>query len=256
MPISGRVSAMPGTGCSARSNRIGSCHQRDAAVSAGVSSKGKRHDRHRRHHRPPKSSTAAAIRPSRSMWCWKSGAIGRAAVPSGASTGAHEAVELRDGDKARYGGKGVQKAVDAVNGEIFDALRGIDAAEQVADRQHHDRPRRHAEQEPAGRQRHPGRVARGRQGRGAESATCRCIAMSAASRARTLPVPMMNIINGGVHADNPIDIQEFMILPVGAATLRRGGAHGRGDLPRAEEGAAGCRPQHQCRRRRRLRAEP
>ena len=110
------------------------------------------------------------------------GSIGRAAVPSGASTGAHEAVELRDGDKARYLGKGVLKAVDAVNGEIFDALGGMDGRGAGPDRRDHDRARRHAEQEPARRQRHPRRVARRRQGRRRNPSTCRSIAMSAAPR--------------------------------------------------------------------------
>ena len=110
------------------------------------------------------------------------GSMGRAAVPSGASTGAHEAVELRDGDKARYLGKGVLKAVDAVNGEIFDALGGMDAEDQVADRRGHDRARRHAEQEPARRQRHPRRVAGGRQGRRRSRSACRSTATSAAPR--------------------------------------------------------------------------
>ena len=94
------------------------------------------------------------------------GSIGRAAVPSGASTGAHEAVELRDGDKARYLGKGVQKAVEAVNGEIFEALERHGGRGAGPDRPDHDRSRRHAEQEPARRQRHPRRFARLRQGGG------------------------------------------------------------------------------------------
>ena len=92
----------------------------------------------------------------------ESGATGRAAVPSGASTGAHEAVELRDGDPGAIGGKGVLQAVANVEGEIFEAIGGMDAGEQVADRRHADRPRRHAQQGAAGRQRHPRRVARGR----------------------------------------------------------------------------------------------
>ena len=93
------------------------------------------------------------------------GSRGRAAVPSGASTGAHEAVELRDGDKKRYLGKGVRKAVDAVDGEIFDAIGGMDAEAQAKIDETHDRARRHAQQGAARRQRHPRRVARGRQGR-------------------------------------------------------------------------------------------
>ena len=183
------------------------------------------------------------------------GALGRAAVPSGASTGAHEAVELRDGGK-RYGGKGVEKAVAAVNGEIFDTLCGMEAEDQIRlDRLMCDAGR-HAQQVAPRRQRHPRRLARRRQGRGRWRRTCRSTNMSAAPRRSTLPVPLMNIVNGGVHADNPIDFQEFMIMPVGAPTFTRSPAHGRRDLPHAEEGAARRRPQHQCRRRGRLRAEP
>ena len=150
------------------------------------------------------------------------GALGRAAVPSGASTGTHEAVELRDGDKKRYAGKGVAKAVAAVNGEIFECLSGLDALDQVEDRPRDDRPRRHAQQGAPRRQCHPWRVAGGGEGSGRRVAACRSTAMSAARGAHILPVPMMNIVNGGAHADNAIDFQEFMILPVGAPTLRRG----------------------------------
>ncbi|HEX6843226.1 MAG TPA: phosphopyruvate hydratase [Stellaceae bacterium] len=148
----------------------------------------------------------------------ETGAFGRAAVPSGASTGAHEAVELRDGDKGRYGGKGVRRAADAVNGEIFDALSGFDAADQVAlDRVLIDLD---------------GTANKGRLGANAILGVSLAAAKASAidldqplyryvggAYARTLPVPQMNIINGGVHADNPIDIQEFMIMPVGAPTL-------------------------------------
>ena len=145
-----------------------------------------------------------------------SGAMGRAAVPSGASTGAHEAVEKRDGGK-RYGGRGVQEAVGAVNGEIFDALSGFDAADQLAI----DRTLIALDGTPN----------KGRLGANAVLGVSLGCAKASASEldqplyryvggvfARTLPVPMMNIINGGVHADNPIDIQEFMIMPVGAPT--------------------------------------
>ncbi|HUN51744.1 MAG TPA: phosphopyruvate hydratase [Candidatus Sulfotelmatobacter sp.] len=148
----------------------------------------------------------------------ESGTIGRAAVPSGASTGAHEAVELRDGDKSRYGGKGVRKALEAVNGELFDALSGRDAGEQIAI----DRAMIALD----------GTANKGRLGANAILGISLAVAKAAAAdcglplwryvggaAARTLPVPMMNIINGGVHADNPIDIQEFMIMPVGAATM-------------------------------------
>ncbi|WP_225765627.1 phosphopyruvate hydratase [Inquilinus sp. Marseille-Q2685] len=148
----------------------------------------------------------------------ESGAFGRAAVPSGASTGAHEAVELRDGDKSVYGGKGVTKAVDAVNGELFDALTGLDAEDQIA----LDRTMIELDGTPN----------KGRLGANAILGVSLAVARAAAedaglplyryvggAYASTLPVPLMNIINGGAHADNPIDIQEFMILPVGAPTL-------------------------------------
>jgi enolase len=146
------------------------------------------------------------------------GSLGRAAVPSGASTGAHEAVELRDGDNARYLGKGVQKAVEAVNGDLFDALGGMDAEQQVQiDQIMIDRD---------------GTPNKSRLGANAILGVSLAVAKAAAesfdmplyryvggTSARTLPVPMMNIINGGVHADNPIDFQEFMIMPVGAASF-------------------------------------
>ena len=144
----------------------------------------------------------------------ESGASGRAAVPSGASTGSHEALELRDGGE-RYGGKGVRKAVDAVNGEIFDVLSGMDADDQLAV----DRMMVELD----------GTANKGRLGANAILGVSLAVAKAAAedaglplfryvggAHARTLPVPMMNIINGGAHADNPIDIQEFMIMPVGA----------------------------------------
>jgi enolase len=146
------------------------------------------------------------------------GSNGRAAVPSGASTGAHEAVELRDGDKARYGGKGVRKAVDAVNGEIFDALSGMDAEAQAKI----DETLIALDGSPN----------KGRLGANAILGVSLAVAKAAAAAtqtplyryvggtaARVLPVPMMNILNGGVHADNPIDFQEFMIMPVGSPSF-------------------------------------
>jgi enolase len=149
------------------------------------------------------------------------GSLGRAAVPSGASTGAHEAVELRDGDKARYLGKGVRKAVDAVNGEILEALADMAAEEQVQI----DQTLIELDGTPN----------KGRLGANAILGVSLAVAKAAAesfdmplyryvggTSARTLPVPMMNIINGGVHADNPIDFQEFMIMPVGAPTFSEG----------------------------------
>ena len=149
----------------------------------------------------------------------ESGALGRAAVPSGASTGAHEAIEKRDGDPKRYAGKGVLQAVDAVNGEIFDALSGRDAQEQAAI--------------DAAMIALDGTANKGRLGANAILGVSLAVAKAAAAHlemplyryiggvdACVLPVPMMNVINGGVHADNPIDIQEFMIMPVAAATMR------------------------------------
>jgi enolase len=149
------------------------------------------------------------------------GSMGRAAVPSGASTGAHEAVELRDGDKARYLGKGVQKAVGAVTGEIFDAIGGVDAEQQV--------------QIDEALITLDGTPNKSRLGANAILGVSLAVAKAAAqanglplyryvggTSARTLPVPMMNIINGGVHADNPIDFQEFMIMPVGGKTFAEG----------------------------------
>lgn len=149
----------------------------------------------------------------------QSGAFGRAAVPSGASTGVHEAVELRDGDKKRYGGKGVEKAVNNVNEEIYDALAGLDAEDQIAiDQAMIDLD---------------GTENKGRLGANAILAVSLAVAKAQAEEAglplyrylggtmaRTLPVPMMNIVNGGQHADNPIDIQEFMIMPVSASSIK------------------------------------
>jgi len=146
------------------------------------------------------------------------GSIGRAAVPSGASTGAHEAVELRDGDKERYLGKGVQKAVEAVNGEIFEALSDHAVEDQV-----------HIDQVMIDLDGTPNKSRLGANAILGVSLACAKAAAESfdmplyryvgGTSARTLPVPMMNIINGGVHADNPIDFQEFMILPVGAASF-------------------------------------
>ena len=148
------------------------------------------------------------------------GSIGRAAVPSGASTGAHEAFEKRDGDKSRYGGKGVLKAVDAVNGEIY---RRPVAACDAEDQRRIDRllidAGRHDEQGPPGRQRHPRRVSLATAKAAASLGGLPLYKYVGGVSARVLPVPMMNIINGGAHADNPIDIQEFMILPTGADTF-------------------------------------
>ncbi len=149
------------------------------------------------------------------------GALGRAAVPSGASTGAHEAMELRDGDKDRYLGKGVRNAVDAVNGEIFDAIGGFDAEDQVK-----------IDTTMIALDGTPNKARLGANAiLGVSLAAAKAAAISnnlplyryvGGVNARTLPVPMMNIINGGAHADNPIDFQEFMILPAGAPTFAEG----------------------------------
>ncbi|TFW63049.1 phosphopyruvate hydratase [Bradyrhizobium sp. MOS001] len=153
------------------------------------------------------------------------GALGRAAVPSGASTGAHEAVELRDGDKARYLGKGVTKAVGAVNGEIFEALSGLDAEQQAQ-----------IDQIMIDLDGTPNKSRLGANAILGVSLACAKAAANSldmplyryvgGTSARLLPVPMMNIINGGVHADNPIDFQEFMILPVGASSFAEGLRYG------------------------------
>ncbi len=149
------------------------------------------------------------------------GASGRAAVPSGASTGAHEAVERRDGDKGRYQGKGVLQAVAAVNGEIFDALSGLDAEDQrridslLIDLDGTQNKSRLGANAILGVSLAVAKAA-------ADSAALPLYKYVGGVSARTLPVPMMNIINGGAHADNPIDIQEFMILPTGAHSFAEG----------------------------------
>ncbi len=148
----------------------------------------------------------------------ETGTMGRAAVPSGASTGVHEAVELRDGDASRYGGKGVENACESVNGEIYDALSGMDAEEQI----HVDGLMIELD----------GTENKSRLGANAILGVSLATARAAAEEvglplyryiggayAHTLPVPMMNIINGGAHADNPVDIQEFMIMPIGADSI-------------------------------------
>jgi enolase len=147
------------------------------------------------------------------------GSMGRAAVPSGASTGAHEAVELRDGDKNRYGGKGVKKAVESVTRDIFDAVSGFEAEEQIK-----------IDEAMIALDGTPNKAKLGANAiLGVSLAVAKAAAQASSlelyryvggTTARVLPTPMMNIINGGVHADNPIDFQEFMILPLGAPSLR------------------------------------
>ena len=162
----------------------------------------------------------------------ESGAAGRAAVPSGASTGVHEAVELRDGDPNRFGGKGVLQAVGHVNSSIASVLAGLDATDQrLVD---------------ATLIELDGSENKGHLGANAILGTSLATAKAAAADAglplyryvggagaHVLPVPMMNVINGGVHADNSIDFQEFMVLPVGAELVRRGAADRCRDVPRA-----------------------
>ncbi|MBK9083012.1 MAG: phosphopyruvate hydratase [Rhizobiales bacterium] len=147
------------------------------------------------------------------------GSMGRAAVPSGASTGAHEAVELRDGDKTRYLGKGVQKAVDAVNRDIFEAIGGFEAEDQAK-----------IDETMIALDGTPNKAKLGANAiLGVSLAVAKAAAETSGlplyryvggASARVLPVPMMNIVNGGAHADNPIDFQEFMILPTGAESLK------------------------------------
>ena len=186
------------------------------------------------------------------------GATGRAAVPSGASTGEREALELRDGDKSRYGGKGVRKAVANVNGEIAKAIigrefdqRALDEAMIALD----------------------GTPTKSRLGANAllgvsmaalraEAAAQKAAALSphrrvcTATTAFTLPVPMMNILNGGAHADSSVDFQEFMVMPLGAPSFAEALRMGAEDLPRAARHSEGARPVDRRRRRGRVRAEP
>ena len=149
------------------------------------------------------------------------GSMGRAAVPSGASTGAHEAVELRDGDKSKFLGKGVTKAVAAVNGEILDHVGGMEAEDQIA-----------VDQAMVDLDGTPNKARLGANAiLGVSLAVAKAAAEAAAlplyryvggTQARLLPVPMMNIVNGGAHADNPIDFQEFMVMPIGASSFAEG----------------------------------
>ncbi len=146
------------------------------------------------------------------------GSFGRAAVPSGASTGAHEAVELRDGNKKRYLGKGVTKAVAAVNGKIYDAIIGMDAEDQTAIDEAMIKLDGTANKAKLGANAILG-VSLAVAKAAAEASGLPLYRYVGGTQARVLPVPMMNIINGGAHADNPIDFQEFMIMPVGAKSI-------------------------------------
>ncbi len=186
----------------------------------------------------------------------ESGAMGRAIVPSGASTGVHEAVELRDGDKSRYLGKGVMKAVDNVNEIIAPELIGLDAMDQVGI----DSKMIELDGTPN----------KGKLGANAILAVSMAVARAAAEalevplyvylggfNAKTLPVPMMNIINGGAHADNNVDVQEFMVLPVGAESFKEALRTGAEIFSQPEiRSKRKKRVEYGCRRRRRFCSKP
>ena len=174
-----------------------------------------------------------------------SGVQGRAAVPSGASTGEHEALELRDGDKDRFGGKGVKVACENVEQRIAETVVGMEALDQAGidealiELDGTENKSKLGANAMLGVSLAVARAARRGVGAAALSLPRR------RARATRLPVPMMNIINGGRHADNNVDIQEFMVMPVGAPTLQEGAALVRGDLPDAEGASCtrrGCRP--------------
>ena len=198
-----------------------------------------------------RSSTRAAIRPSRSRSGSTSGAFGAAAVPSGASTGEHEAVELRDGGEA-WLGKGVTRAVAHVNGEIADRIEGMDAREQ--------------REIDGAMVALDGTPTKARLGANAVLGVSLAVAKAAAAdaelplyrwlggtNAHVLPVPMMNVINGGAHAQNSLDFQEFMLVPAGAPIVLGGDPDRRRVLSRAEGAARRARPLDRGRRRGRLR---
>jgi enolase len=186
---------------------------------------------------PAKFSTRVAILPSNVTFCSNPGSWVRAAVPSGASTGSREAIELRDGDAARYLGKGVLQAVENVNTEISEAIIGLDAQEQAFI----DQTLIHLD----------GTDNKARLGANAMLAVSMAVAKAAAEESglplyryfggsgpMQMPVPMMNIINGGEHANNSLDFQEFMILPVSQNSFREALRCGAEVFPRAEEAAA------------------
>ena len=221
-----------------------------------ASRRGQFHDRHRRHHRP--RDPGQPRQPDRRG---RRGARGRLAAGARACPRAPRPARTRRSScatatRSATSARACCKAVDAVNGEIFDALSGMDARRaaphrRCPDRSSTARPTRGAwapTPSSACRWRWPRRRPR--------PARLPLYRYLGGANAHLLPVPMMNIINGGAHADNPIDIQEFMIMPVGAATLRGRRAHGLGDLPHPAQGPQGCRPHHQRRRRGRLRAQP
>jgi hypothetical protein len=185
----------------------------------------------------------------------ESGATGRAAVPSGASTGTREALELRDGDAARYGGKGVSKAIENIMDEIAEEVVGMDALRQI------DLDSLMIELD--------GTENKSRLGANAMLGVSMATARAASTflglplyqylggiNAKLLPVPLMNIINGGAHAPNNLDIQEFMIVPIGAQTFLRRPAHGNRDVPRPAQDPGQGQAHHLGRRRGRVRPQP
>ena len=183
------------------------------------------------------------------------GSLGRAAAPSGASTGAFEAVERRDGND-EYGGKAVTQAVQGVIDEIQPELLGYDADDQrLIDQAMIDLDRT-PDKSRLGANAIVARQHGRRQGRRRVGASLPLFRYLGGPNAHVLPVPMMNILNGGAHADNSVDIQEFMIPPVGAATFGEARALGRGDLPRAEVRAQAARAVHRRGRRGRVRPRP
>ena len=189
------------------------------------------------------------------------GASGRAAVPSGASTGEFEATELRDGGDA-WAGKGVGKAVGERQRRDRQGAHRRPGHRPGGDRRDAARARRDAEQVPARRERDPRRLAGGRARPRPPRPSCRSTSTSPSStapsrdEAKVLPVPMMNVINGGAHADNSVDLQEFMVVPAGAEQLLRGRCGSDRGLPRAEGDAEGARARDHGRRRGRLRPRP
>ena len=183
------------------------------------------------------------------------GALGRAAVPSGASTGEHEALELRDGDKKRYVGKGVSQSGQERDGaRSCPRLRGHGCARPTYGGPHHARAGWHRNEVQARRERDSGRFA-GNAKAAAEALGLPLFKYLGGPNAKVLPVPMANVINGGAHSDAPIDFQEFMIMPKGFDTFSEGAAGDHGDFSRAQVGAEEERAFHGGRRRRRVRAE-
>ena len=192
---------------------------------------------------PGRSWTRAATPPLEVEVELDDGTLGRAAVPSGASTGAFEAVELRDGGD-EYGGKAVGQGRPGRDRRDPARAARLRRRRSAADRPGPDRPRPDAGQVAARRERASSASAWRWPGRPPSRPRLPLFRYLGGPNAHVLPVPQMNILNGGAHADNNVDVQEFMILPVGGGHVRRGAALGRGDLPRAEVRAQAARPGH------------